>query len=47
MIYKALKLVINGGNYDYESTMSKMDLYLLGDRINEGQYHELKALMDA
>ncbi len=47
MIYKALKLVIDGGNYDYESTLSKMDLYLLADRITEGQYNELKMLMDA
>lgn len=47
MIYKALKIVINGGNYDYESTLSKMDLYLLGGRITEEQYTELKNLMDA
>lgn len=47
MIYGALKIVINGGNYNYESTLNKMDFYLLGDRITEGQYNELKGLMDA
>lgn len=47
MIYGALKIVINGGNYNYESTLNKMDFYLLGDRITQGQYNELKGLMDA
>lgn len=47
MIYQALKTVINGGNYDYEQTLSKMDLFLLGNRINEAQYTELKELMDS
>lgn len=45
MIYRALKIVIDGGNYDYESTLTKMDFYLLGDRITIDQYDELKALM--
>lgn len=47
MIYQALKTVINGNNYDYESTLSKMDLFLLGNRITEAQYTELKGIMDA
>lgn len=46
MIYQALKTVINGGNYDYESTLSKMDLFLLANRITEAQYLELKEIMD-
>ena len=46
MIYKALKTVINGRNYDYESTLSKMDLFLLAGRITEAQYIELKDIMD-
>lgn len=47
MIYTALKTVIAGNNYEYESTLSKMDLFLLAGRINEAQYIELKAIMDA
>ncbi|MEK3933991.1 hypothetical protein MKY41_01620 [Sporosarcina sp. FSL W7-1349] len=47
MIYNALKIVINGGNYDYEATLTKMDFYLLGDRIDIKQYDELKSVMDA
>lgn len=47
MIYGALKIVINGGNYDYDSLLNKMDFYLLGDRITQDQYSELKGLMDA
>ena len=46
MIYIALKTVIRGNNYDYESTLSKMDLFLLAGRITEEQYVELKAIMD-
>ena len=46
MLYKALKTVILGNEYDYESTLSKMDLFLLGNRITEDQYIELKAIMD-
>lgn len=47
MLYKALKNVINGRQYDYESTLSKMDIFLLGNRITEAEYTELKAIMDA
>lgn len=47
MLFKAIKIVIDGGNYEYESMLSKLDLYLLGNRITESQYNELKALMDS
>lgn len=45
MIYGALKIVINGGNYDREDTLNKMDFYLLKGRITQEQYNELEALM--
>lgn len=45
MIYGALKIVINGGNYDREDTLNKMDFYLLKGRISQKQYEELEALM--
>lgn len=47
MLFKAIKIVIDGGNYEYESMLSKLDLYLLGGRITESQYNESKALMDS
>ena len=47
MLFKAIKIVIEGGNYEYESLLSKLDLYLLGARITEAQYAELKGMMDA
>ena len=47
MLYKAIKIVIEGGNYEYESTLAKLDLYLLGGRITLEQYNELKGMMDA
>ena len=45
MIYGALKIVINGGNYDCEDTLNKMDFYLLKGRITQKQYSELEVLM--
>ena len=47
MIYTLCKKVINSGNYDYDSMLNKIDVYLLGNRITIEQYTELKGLMDA
>lgn len=47
MIYSASKKVIQGGNYEYNSMLRKLDVYLLGDRITVDQYNELLAMMDA
>jgi len=47
MIYTLCKKVINSGNYDYDSMLNKIDVYLLGNRITVEQYTELKGLMDA
>ena len=45
MIYNAIKIVINGGNYKREDMLNNMDFYLLKRRITQDQYSELEALM--
>lgn len=51
MIYTLCKKVIESPSFnyatDYEPMMSKLDVYLLGNRINIDQYNELKDLMNA
>lgn len=47
MIYILCKKVIESGNYEYDSMLSKLDVFLLCNRITVEQYTELKALMDA
>lgn len=47
MIYTLCKKVIESGNYEYQSMLNKLDVYLLGNRITPEQYTELKGLMDA
>ena len=46
MIYNLCKKLIQNGSYEYNSMLNKLDIYLLGDRITEEQYTELKGLMD-
>lgn len=47
MIYTLSKKVIESGNYEYQSMLNKLDVYLLGNRITLAQYTELKDMMDA
>lgn len=47
MIYTLCKKVIESGNYDYESMLNKLDVYLLGNRITTEQYTDLVGMMDA
>ncbi|NYV67291.1 hypothetical protein HYI36_18630 [Bacillus sp. Gen3] len=47
MIYTLCKKVIESGKQDYNSMLTKLDVYLLGERITPDQYTELKGLMDA
>mgnify|MGYP003194515032 CR=1 FL=1 len=47
MIYVASIKVIESGNYEYQSMLNKLDLYLLGNRMTPEQYTELVGLMDA
>lgn len=46
MIYTLCKNVINSSNYEYQSMLNKLDVYLLGNRITVEQYTELKDKMD-
>lgn len=47
MIYTLCKNVINSKNYEYQSMLNKLDVYLLGNRIDVDQYTELKEKMDS
>lgn len=47
MIYTLCKKVIESGQYEYESMLAKLDVYLLGNRITAAQYSELVGMMDA
>lgn len=46
MTYARLKKLITNGAYDKESMMSKLDVFLMANRITEEQYQELVALME-
>lgn len=50
MTYKLMKRIIeNGikkGNLDRESTLQKLDVFLMADRINVEEYQELVAMME-
>ena len=46
MVYNLCKKLIQNGSYEYNSMLNKLDIYLLGDRITQEQYTELKGLMD-
>jgi len=46
MLYKNLVKMITRGTYDKEDLVSKMDIYLLNNRITESEYSELTTLMD-
>ncbi|MFE6167005.1 hypothetical protein ACFVP8_03905 [Viridibacillus arvi] len=47
MTYTLCKNIINGGNYEYQSMLTKLDVFLLGNRITSTQYTELSELMDS
>lgn len=46
MTYKLLKRIISRGNYDKESMMQKLDVFLLADRITTEEYQELVEMMN-
>ena len=50
MTHKLMKRIIeNGikkGNLDRESTLQKLDVFLMADRINVEEYQELVAMME-
>ncbi len=45
MIFNALKIVIQSGNYNREDLLNNMDFYLLKGRITQSQYDELNVLI--
>lgn len=45
MTYKNCKKLIEAGRYEYEDMMNKLDVFLLGDRITQMEYEELRNLM--
>lgn len=50
MTYKLMKRIIESGikkgNLDRESTLQKLDVFLMADRINVEEYQELVAMME-
>lgn len=45
MTYKLMKRIITKGGYDRESTLLKLDVFLMADRITAEEYQELVELM--
>lgn len=45
MTYKLMKRIITKGGYDRESTMMKLDVFLMADRITPEEYQELVEMM--
>ena len=45
MTYKLMKRIITKGGYDRESTLLKLDVFLMADRITPEEYQELVELM--
>lgn len=45
MTYRLMKRIIEKGGYDRESTLLKLDVFLMADRITPEEYQELVELM--
>lgn len=45
MTYKLMKRIIEKGGYDRESTLLKLDVFLMADRITPEEYQELVEMM--
>lgn len=46
MTYRNCKKLIEAGRYEYEDMLNKLDVFLLGNRINKEEYIELIELMN-
>lgn len=46
MTYKLMKRIIQKGGYDKESTMQKLDVFLMADRITVEEYQELVEMIE-
>lgn len=48
MTYKTCKLAIEKGLYkNKEDMQTKLDVFLIGNRINQSEYEELTAMLEA
>ena len=45
MTYKLMKRIIEKGGYDRKSTLLKLDVFLMADRITPEEYQELVEMM--
>ncbi len=45
MTYRLMKRIIEKGGYDRETTLQKLDVFLMADRITPEEYQELVSLM--
>lgn len=46
MTYNVCKRLIQNGNYEKEDMATKLDIFLLNNRITQEQYNELVGLMN-
>lgn len=46
MTYVYCKKIIEGGKYDKDDMLDKLDVFLLAGRITKKQYNELKSMME-
>lgn len=46
MTYNVCKRLIQNGNFEKEDMTTKLDIFLLNNRITQEQYNELVGLMD-
>lgn len=46
MTYKLMKRIIQKGGYDKESTLQKLDVFLMADRITVEEYQELVEMIE-
>lgn len=45
MTYKNCKKLIEAGRFEREDMLMKLDIFLLNNRISQGEYEELVGLM--
>ena len=46
MTYKLMKRIIEKGKYDKDSTLQKLDVFLMADRITVEEYQELVEMIN-
>lgn len=46
MTYAVCKRLIENGNYDRDDMLTKLDIFLLNNRVTQEQYSELVGLIE-